>query len=336
MFCIHAASLNFQCILKALGLGFVQGHFQIMFNRDHCPLFQKRLSWPMRILYCSGVWSYIVNSISTPLFILIPCITIWFGVFPIVVSWWTALGVTVYYFTTNSVLYYVRSVRHFEALWFANISNAILWWTYVKAFWRAINSVFGQKIQFKTTLKGASILMNTIFRDLWMPACCFILLAVSIIFGLVKLFTGATISSPLAISIIWAIYAVIPHFLVLFYALISRDTLLKYICWMSIVISFGCGILAVILMWTLFPAQYDFSKVLNQSNFFYYAQRVGILPDKTVPWRGDALTYETGPEGTDLTGGWLQVCLEDTCLSISGDCKGVSDLVCHQACTQVY
>ena len=54
-----------------------------------------------------------------------------------------------------SVLYYVRSHKHIEALWFANTANALLWWTYVKAFWRALNSVFGEKIQFKTTLKGA-------------------------------------------------------------------------------------------------------------------------------------------------------------------------------------
>lgn len=41
-----------------------------------------------------------------------------------------------------------------EALWFANTANSLLWWTYVKAFWRALNSVFGEKIKFKTTLKG--------------------------------------------------------------------------------------------------------------------------------------------------------------------------------------
>jgi endoglucanase len=52
------------------------------------------------------------------------------------------------------VLYYVRSYKHVEALWFANTANSLLWWTYVKAFWRALNSVFGEKIKFKTTLKG--------------------------------------------------------------------------------------------------------------------------------------------------------------------------------------
>ena len=74
-----------------------------MFSYQHCPLLQSKLSWPMRIMYSSGVWSYIVGAISTPTFILIPMITIWFGVFPIVVSQWTALGVTVYYFATNLV-----------------------------------------------------------------------------------------------------------------------------------------------------------------------------------------------------------------------------------------
>ena len=28
--------------------------------------------------------------------------------------------------------------RHFEALWFANVANAILWWAFVKAWWRAL------------------------------------------------------------------------------------------------------------------------------------------------------------------------------------------------------
>lgn len=79
-----------------------------MFSREHCPLFQKRLSWFMRIMYMSGVWSYVVGALATPLFIVIPIVTVWFGVFPIVVSWWAALGLTVYFVCTNAVLYYVR------------------------------------------------------------------------------------------------------------------------------------------------------------------------------------------------------------------------------------
>lgn len=52
----------------------LQGHFQIALNKERCPLLQKRLSWGMRILYMSGVWSYIVGFTSTPMFVIIPVV----------------------------------------------------------------------------------------------------------------------------------------------------------------------------------------------------------------------------------------------------------------------
>ncbi len=54
----------------------LQGHFQIAMNKERCPLLQKRLSWGMRILYMSGVWSYIVGLTSTPTFIIIPLVSL--------------------------------------------------------------------------------------------------------------------------------------------------------------------------------------------------------------------------------------------------------------------
>jgi hypothetical protein len=77
----------------------------------------------------------------------------------------------------------------------------------VKALWRAVNSFFGSRIQFKTTLKGASMLMNSAVRDLWMPGLCFFILLSSIITGFVKLSQGPTLASPLIISILWAFVA---------------------------------------------------------------------------------------------------------------------------------
>ena len=54
----------------------------------------------------------------------------------------------------RQVLYYVRTPKHLEALWFANVGNQILWWTYVKACWRAVGSMIAKKgITFKTTMK---------------------------------------------------------------------------------------------------------------------------------------------------------------------------------------
>ena len=88
----------------------VQGHFQIVLSRKHSPFVVKGLSPFMRILYCSGVWSYIVGAITTPLFIIIPLLTIWAGIFPIVISWWAALGLTIYYVAQSMVLNYSKKV----------------------------------------------------------------------------------------------------------------------------------------------------------------------------------------------------------------------------------
>ena len=82
-----------------------------------------------------------------------------------------------------------RSFKHIEALWFSNVANSLMWWTYVKAFWRAANSLCGGGIQFKTTIKGASALMNSGLRDLLMPIIAFGLLLSAIIAGCVKIFS---------------------------------------------------------------------------------------------------------------------------------------------------
>ena len=81
----------------------VQGHFQVFFHNEHCPLFQSKLSLLQRIMYCQGVWSYVVGAISTPTFVAVPLVTIWAGVFPIVLNWWAALGLSIYYAATTMV-----------------------------------------------------------------------------------------------------------------------------------------------------------------------------------------------------------------------------------------
>ena len=53
------------------------------------------------------------------------------------------------------MLNYCRNRKHIYPLWFSGISNQIMWWTYVKAFWRGVAGATGAKITFKTTLKGA-------------------------------------------------------------------------------------------------------------------------------------------------------------------------------------
>ena len=63
-----------------------------------------------------------------------------------------------------------------------------------------------------------------------------------------QLFSGPTLSSPLAISVIWAVYAAIPPFLVCFYAFVSRGGLLQWVCRAAMLLSTFCSIAAVALM----------------------------------------------------------------------------------------
>ena len=55
-------------------------HFQIIMSLRRCPLFQFRLRPFDRVMYCSGVWSYIVGAVTTFTFLSIPLLTIWIGV----------------------------------------------------------------------------------------------------------------------------------------------------------------------------------------------------------------------------------------------------------------
>ena len=53
------------------------------------------------------------------------------------------------------MLNYVRRFKHITPLWFANVANNILWWTFVKACWRAAGSMMANRgITFKTTMKA--------------------------------------------------------------------------------------------------------------------------------------------------------------------------------------
>lgn len=82
---------------------------------------------------------------------------------------WFAVGLTTYFVTQFLVLNYVRKLSHLRPLWFANVANNILWFTFVKACWRAAGAACGKSLTFKTTIKGANALMNSAIGDLWVP-----------------------------------------------------------------------------------------------------------------------------------------------------------------------
>ncbi len=63
--------------------------------------------------------------------------------------------------------------------------------------------------------QGSSLLVNSAFRDLWIPISVLGFLMASIVGGIVKISQDYDFPTPLAISILWAGYQAIPPFLVL-------------------------------------------------------------------------------------------------------------------------
>ena len=80
------------------------------------------------------------------------------------------------------------------------------------------------------------------------------------------------------------------------------------ICRVLFLLSYACGIAALLLLWAVYPKDFDFGAASGTSLQFYEAQRVGTLPaDNRIPWRSNSLLYE-GSERLgfpDLTGGWM-------------------------------
>ena len=74
------------------------------------------------------------------------------------------------------------------------------------------------------------------------------------------------------------------------------------------VLHYVCGLIAIVLLWAVYPKDFDFKQATQYSLNFYEAQRVGQLPsDNRIPWRGSSLLYEGSSElgAPNLTGGWM-------------------------------
>jgi hypothetical protein len=286
-----------------------KGHFQIVLSNEHCPLFQKDLSFFQRMMYCSGVWAYIVGATTTPMFIIIPLVTVWAGVFPIVVSWWAAVALTAYMAAQFLVLNYCRNRRHLKPLWFNTVANNILWWTFVKGCWRALGSTCGKALTFKTTIKGGSMLMKNGLGDLWMPCLCFCALLASLGFGIKQVVAQQTIITTLTLSLIWIVYSLIPQYLLIHYTWIGRGTTLRLACKVGYWLSTLAALAAVILLWLVYPTDYNYGSFLGNAQTFYDAMRLGQLPaNNNIPWRQSALVNATGPRSlnwTSIAGGMM-------------------------------
>lgn len=202
-----------------------------------------------------------------------------------------------------------RKRKHTFPLWFNWVANNILWWTFVKACWRAAASTCGQTITFKTTLKGTGRLANSNLGDLWIHVISFLALLASFGFGLWKVCTGPTVITTLSISLVWTVYAMVPPYLLLHYTYIGTGTTLRLACKVGYILTILAGICAIILLWLVYPQQYDYNRVMKDTFFFADSQQVGTLPANfEVPWRATAFANPPSvskPNFGKITGGWI-------------------------------
>ena len=80
---------------------------------------------------------------------------------------------------------------------------------------------------------------------------------------------------------------------------------------LAFLLTTALGVGAMVLIWLFYPATYDYGTALNDSHYFYRTQRVGVLPDTSVPWRSNSLLQEYAipfsAKDWDFGGGWMTV-----------------------------
>jgi len=274
-----------------------KGHFQVFCSRTRNPVFNpggKGLNLLMRWMYGSVILSYFSAFLSTPLLMLVPMLTVWAGAFPIVINFWAALSITIYYGATLSLNYYTTSPAHLKSMWFAGVSNNILWWAFLKAMYRStVGRWIEGTIVFKVTAKGLQRMKDLPIRDIWMSMLWFIAMMVSLIVGLVHFFNGGVVDTPLTISLIYLVYNLIPQYLLLQYAAFNQQRFFNAVCKVCMLLSTAFALFGVVLIWVLYPSSYDYSSTLASSVRFFDTQRIGTLPDSySVKWRSDAFVKE--------------------------------------------
>ncbi len=84
--------------------------------------------------------------------------------------------------------------------------------------------------------------------------------------------------------------------------------LLPAACRVMFLVSYAASILALLLLWAVYPQDYNYGQAAGKGLLFYPANAVGQLPaDNPIPWRSDSLLYEKATKFgfEDLTGGWM-------------------------------
>jgi Glycosyl hydrolase family 9 len=271
-------------------------------------------------------WACVCAAVAIPTMALVPIVTLLFGYFPIALNFWTVVAITVYYVALHALTFYCRSMREFRALWLANVGTSIMFWPYFKAaLFTPIKQLGGKGLTFKATSKGGAKQAVTL-KEIGPSLLLVFLSLVSLLFGLVGVGGRGSfdinVNAPKAIALLWVLYNMVPHVLLLTYARFGKGGMLRFMCSFLMYLQSVVSILALVLLWLLYPREEDYSRAADLSLDFLYAQRSGQLGKPyPVPWRqtsGIKNTYQLpfpvydgtgtlsafGSKPADLTGGF--------------------------------
>jgi hypothetical protein len=178
-------------------------------------------------------------------------------------------------------------------MWFASVSNCILWFAFLKAMYRAtVGRWLSGTIVFKVTAKGLQRLNSLPLRDVWMSSIWFVFSLVSLIFGMVHFFKGGVLDSPLAISLIFMVYNLVPQYLLLQYAVYRSRMFFNAVCRLAMLLSTAMAVTGVVLVWVLYPKTYDYKSVSGAP-----ARQLGAARRCCRVW----LLVSVGTEGAGIT-----------------------------------
>jgi Glycosyl hydrolase family 9 len=94
------------------------------------------------------------------------------------------------------------------------------------------------------------------------------------------------VNAPKAIALCWVLYNAVPHALVLVYVRFGAGAVLHRACAISCVAQSLISLLALALLWVLYPRDEDYARAADLSLGWLYAQWSGKVPDAfPVTWR---------------------------------------------------
>lgn len=151
----------------------VKAHFQVFFGKAN-PILAKGLSLRAKLFYTVSNWLFLVSAFTTPFFIIIPLLTLWYGIYPLDVTRDFAKVLVTYYVTLILTVYFSDHYRHTYQFWLMWVQSHVYWYTYLKAIFTVIFSkLAGKQMTYKPTNKTGkglssqahSLSMNVNTRD---------------------------------------------------------------------------------------------------------------------------------------------------------------------------